>query len=120
MAFLGSAPDYHCFSFDKFFNFFCSSTGTETELSSEADMLRDQAKVIAITGANSNPRAIETIADPDRIVRLDLVEITDKVVDVICQTEEFTASKFILRRSSWSRARYCPDLIHAACPLLLV
>ena len=57
------------------------------ELPTEADKLRQQATVIAISEAYANNETLEAIADPDHIVRLDFEEMADSIVRIFCPTE---------------------------------
>ena len=50
----------------------------------EASLLREEAIVIAMSEANTDMETLETLADPDRIVRAGFDEMIDKVIEAVC------------------------------------
>ena len=64
------------------------------ELPNEAYMLRQQATVIAISEAYANYETLEAVADPDRIVRLDIEEITDSIIRIFCPVTILPTCKY--------------------------
>ena len=68
------------------------ATVGENELPAEAEVLRKQATVIAITEGSGNGVTLETIAQPDRIINLSLEDMTDSVFTIVCPSEEKVTS----------------------------
>ena len=59
----------------------------EDALNAEAETLREQATVIAISEAYTNTETLKAVAEPDRIVKVDLTQMTNSVINLICSPE---------------------------------
>ena len=64
--------------------FFCSYTENNNELSIESALLRQKAKVLAISKAQVDSQVLETVAKPDRIVTIGSEQMADRAIAGFC------------------------------------
>ena len=85
---------YVLFVYGEDLHFIPRTVNNEREISAEANVLRRQATVIALSPASGQSKTLEIIAEPDHIVNLEFAEMTDRVVSVFCPSQDALSCNF--------------------------